>query len=337
MRYIDGRIIYVDTTRKIFDAITWDGNNYIKDIQYVKNSGLLESGDIYHPEIGDGVVIELLEDGQARLDRLYASRQISSDGLTSFAVGGDAAALPGDRNFKAPGGAFLSLLRGKMAAVGGGPLAQTIYVGIENLIRTICSNYEAIGSGFRVFSVNDNGKIITRLCFTSQDQFAVTGYNENEEASSENFEYQIDMTSDGFTFFIGELDEITKKRKNNFVVSISQSGDILGTCGENIQFSMFSTGAFSFKILNADSKIIYNKSVALSEDSVLVKEIVNGDYIRKINGNLFESITGSHNKKCDTNILVSQVNDITTGINKVSASINSKDLEPAPSAEFRTS
>jgi len=337
MRYIDGRIVYVDTSRKVCDAISLDGLNYIQDVQYVKNSGLMQSGDIYHPEIGDVVVIEIGIDGESVLVRHYASRSLTGKNLPSFGVGGDISALPGDRNIVGPDGAIMALIRGKTAKIGGGPLAQTIYFGIESLIRTVCMNYEAIGSGFRIFSVNDGGNVITRLCFTSKDQYAVQGFNTNENSSSENFEYQIDITKDGFAIFIGEIDQITLKRKNNFTISITQAGDIIGTCGQNIQFSMYESGAFSYKILDNSHKVLYNKSVALAGEKVLVKELIVGDLIRQITGNVFEVITGTKSSKSDTELTVTNTTDRTSVTNKNSAAINIDDLEPAPSANFRSS
>jgi len=337
MRYIDGRIVYVDTSRKVFDCVSLDQLNYLTDIQYVKNSGLMQSGDIYDPEIGDVAVIEIGIDGQAVLVRFYTQRSLNKKNLPSFTSGGAIPSLPGDRNITGPDGAIMALLRGKVAKVGGGPLAQTLYFGIESLIRTVCMNYDAIGSGFRVFSVNDNGNIITRMCFTSKDQYAAQGFNENEDSASENFEYQIDITKDGFMLFVGDIDPTTLKRVNNFTISINQAGDIIGTCGKNILFNMYASGAFSYKLIDDSNNVLYNKSVALAGAQVLVKELIVGDFVRNITGNIFDEVSGSRNTKSDTELSISNTTDRTSIINKNSAAINMDDLEPAPSADFRSS
>ena len=225
--------------------MTLDGISNFKDIKYI-NKGLMQSGDIYHPEIGDVVTIELDAAGQAKIKEFYSATTRNEYNQISYTPGKSPfpdKSLPGDRKITGPDGAYLALDRGNRARLAGGPLAQTVYFGLEGLIRTICQNYEAIGSGFRVFSINNDGKVTTRLCFSSSDTYASQGFNNNENAESENFEYEIDITEDGISLFVGEIDAATGKRKNNFVGSINRAGDFNCTCGDFIQLSAYSNGS----------------------------------------------------------------------------------------------
>jgi hypothetical protein len=137
--------------------------------------------------------------------------------------------------------------------------------------------------------------------------------------------------------FVGDIDPTTLKRVNNFTISINQAGDIIGTCGKNILFNMYASGAFSYKLIDDSNNVLYNKSVALAGAQVLVKELIVGDFVRNITGNIFDEVSGSRNTKSDTELSISNTTDRTSIINKNSAAINMDDLEPAPSADFRSS
>ena len=333
MRSIDAQILFVYTDRNCFDAVTLDGISNIKDIKYI-NSGLTRSGHTYDPEIGDVVKVMVNDDGSAELVNFYSAYRKDENDRVTFRTGeplfGGADRLPGDQRWYGPDGANLSLDRGKRARVAGGPLAQSVYFGLEGLIRTICQNYEAIGSGFRVLSVNTDGKITTRLCFSSTDQLVAKGINNNENAVSESFEYQIDIDADGITLFVGNIDGKTGKRVNNFTATITPQGDIIGTCGEFMQFALYATGALTQKIFDSNKKLLYNKSVAKSSDGVLVKEVMTGNYIREIDGDFYENVTGTKRSMNNKNIQVSNFNDVSSEVNRKSAGLNITDLQTQP-------
>ena len=331
MRLIDVQILFVNTDRNCFDAVTLDGISNFKDIKYI-TTGMKQSGDIYHPEIGDIARIEVDPAGQAILKEFYSTTWRNQDNQTEYRAGEvnfPDSALPGDRKISGPDGAYLSLDRGKRARVAGGPLAQSVYFGLEGLIRTICQNYEAFGSGFRVFSVNTDGKITTRLCFSSSDVYVAKGVNENEDAVSENFEYQIDINEDGMTLFVGKIDETTGKRKNNFTTSINRDGDLIGTCGDNIQFAMYSDGGIVKKIFDDSNRLLYSHSVSMGTEKVLVKEIIEGNVVRLINGNIYENVTGQRKITTDKNIISANINDLSTVVNRKSAALNNTELATA--------
>ena len=335
MKSIDVRVLFVDTKRNCFDATTLDGISTFSDIRYV-NSGVMRSGMTYDLEIGDIVKIELLDNGLAQFVGFYSPFRKDAQDQISYQSGQPLQSpetpdrLPGDLNWHGPDGQILSLLRGKVARVGGGPLAQTFYFGLEGLIRNLCHNYESFGSGFRVFSVNTDGKVVTRLCFSSSDQFVAKGVNENEDAVSESFEYQIDIDENGITLFVGTIDPKTGKRVNNFTTTINRDGDLVGTCGKFMQFAMYATGAMTQKIFDEDHKIVYNKSIALGGDGVLVKEIVEGNYIRQINGDYYENVSGTKNCTSDKDISTNNVKDHSSNLNRKSAGMNITDLSSAP-------
>ena len=220
-------------------------------------------------------------------------------------------------------------------AQGASPMCQTIYLGLEGLIRTVCQNYEAIGSGFRVFSINDGGEVVTRICFSSKDHFVSRGVNDNTESNTENFEFQFDITADGFTLFAGEINPDNGKRVNNLILNINQSGDLKLSVGNKIILSIFDNGCASFDVIDDSGAVLYNKSVSSDGIQALVTETLTGNYIRNIQGNMTDYISDTYQRKCSNEILISDISDKTMVLNKTSASVNVKDLEPAPSATFR--
>lgn len=333
MKYTEGRIIYVDPSRLCCDAIAIDGFNFFEDIQYA-DSGLKQTGNILHPEVGDVITVEFSEDGQAKLHRYYSQRTRDNNNLTQFKAGLGGVLninniIPGDRTITGPDGSWLNLLRGRLASIGSTPLCQTVYVGLEGLIRTVCQNYDAIGSGFRIFSVNSGeAGITTRLCFSGTDQFLANAVQTNADALSENYEYQIDITSSGMTFFIGNIDPDSGKRVNNLVITLSPTGDVNYQVGQNIQGALYSNGGMSFYILDNSNNILYNKSISTTSDfsKIFMKEIIKGDVVREIDGNLSELITGTHTSNKDTEVSVVNTKDATITINKASIGLNVKDL-----------
>jgi hypothetical protein len=335
----EGRIIYVDVNRLCCDTISIDGCYFTEDVSYSK-TGLKQSGQLEHPEIGDVIVVNTDEDGGSVAEKWYSPRTMDSNNLTKFIAGYGGHInlnkhLPGDRVVSGPDGSSLFLGRGKLATVGSGPLCQTVYAGLEGLIRTVCQNFDAIGSGFRIFSINSGEEVITRLCFSGNDRNFTEGANENEDAMSENFEYQIDFTKDGITWFIGDIDSITKKRKNNLTINLLPIGDIKVICGENIIFDVFSNGIIDMIMMDADKNIVYNKTLGLNGDQVLLKEIIKGDVIRQIDGNLYENITGDIER---TSNLIRQKADIidnTSNINRKITGINMTELDTNPQAGIK--
>ena len=127
--------------------------------------------------------------------KFYSARRYDEYGLVNNMVGKKniGTELPGDRITSGPDGAFLKILRGGIAGVGASPVAQTIYSALEGFVRTVALNYEVISAGSRIYSINDNGNITTRLCFNSKAKFFTEGANNNSGAEAENFEYQIDF------------------------------------------------------------------------------------------------------------------------------------------------
>lgn len=330
MRYIECRIVNVDTNRNVLDAIALDGLNWFEDIFYT-NTGLKQSGDLWHPEIGDVCVCELQEDGQVKFKKFYSARKINSDGLVTNVVGKTpiGTELPGDRILTGPDGAFLKLLRGGYGAVGASPLAQTIYLALEGLVRTISQNYELISSGTRVYSTNNAGEIITRLCFNSSEKFFTEGANKNDGAEAENFEYQVEFTKLGFNIFVGEIGE-DGKRINNFILKVQQNGDLQVLCGKNIIFNMYSNGSYSLKMVDDNNNLVYNKSVATADGMALLNEVIKGDVVRYIDGNIYEEVTGERNIKAAMSSLAATIIDNNSTMTRNSTGMNIDEIEKAP-------
>lgn len=343
MQFVEGRIVYVDPSRLVCDAVGIDGHNLYEDIQY-SNSGLKQSGSLYHPEISDVIIIELKEHGQKYLYKYYGQRTTTTQNLTAIQVGRGGnlnlnTNFPGDHVMTGPDGAWLSLLRGGLAGMGSSPLCQTLYMGLENLIRTVCQSYDVIGAGCRIFSTNTPEGVITRLCFSGTDQLTAEGYNSNPEATSENFEYQIDITKDAMTFFIGTIDPKTFKRVNNLTITLKPSGDVIYTCGKYIQGAMYSTGSIEFNILDSKQKSLYNMSIAHNDglhaggqDKVLLKETIIGDIIRNITGNVTEKISGTHETNRNLVIETANIFDTSATLKKMAVGFNMDSIQTTPSS-----
>jgi len=314
MTYIHCRTCYVDTNRLVFDAVSFDGNSFIKDVSYA-DTGLRQSGQIAHIEIGDTVVVDVQGQGVNKLLEHYCSRQENEEGQVQNVAGRGGApeanqALPGDRFISGPDGTFVELLRGGMAAIGASPLCQTIYLALEGLVRTVCLNSELISSGGRLYSLNDGGKITTRACFNSKDLCFSKGAAENAQLESENFEFQIDFTEDGFTLFVGELDKETNKRKNNLVLTIKQNGDLHLISGDRVIFNLYPSGAAAFKMMDANRKVIYNKSVVTTD--------------------LYDEVTGTRHSKAVVDSVAANIVEVSAAMNRKVSGINVSEIKAVP-------
>jgi hypothetical protein len=341
MSYHEARIIYVDVNRLCCDTISIDGNFFTEDVSYAECS-LKQSGDLHHPELGDIAVIFTDEDGGSKISRWYVGRSRDDNNLTQFlsGFGGNLPLnrhLPGDRMISGPDGAFLSLLRGKLSMMGSSPLCQTIYSGLEGLIRTVCQNYDAMGAGFRVFSINSGDEVITRLCFSGSDRNFINGANDNEDAMSENFEYQIDFTQAGITVFVGDIDPTTKKRNPNLTIILKPVGDIQIVCGNYITYNIFSNGIIETVIVDDQHNTIYNKTIGGMGGQLLYKEIIKGDVVRQIDGNLYEDITGDIERNANLVRQKAKIIDNTSSVNRKAAGINISELDTNPISGIKIS
>ncbi len=323
MRYMECRVVYIDTKRNVLDVRSADGMNYFEDVSYL-DTGLKKSGEVYHPEIGDMVMCNLVEDGQVELIGFYFVRKTDSNNLVNNVVGKAdiGIELPGDRILSGPDGAILKLLRGGYAGIGASPLAQTMYLAIEGLVRTVAQNYELISAGTKVYSTNDAGNITTRCCFNSKEKFFSEGANKNEGAEAENFEYQVEFTESGFNIMVGEIGE-DGKRVNNLMINMKQNGDVRITCGKLIVFDLYSNGSMEINMVDKDSNLVYNKSVSsLSSGKVFVNEVVIGDTARYVEGSVTEEIGGDYNLKANTIKSSATIIDSSSTLNNKTTGIN---------------
>jgi hypothetical protein len=335
MSYIECLICHVDTSRGVCDAVSRDGSSFIENIEYLE-VGMKQAGQIFVPEPGDAIVVERCADGQVKLCKYYSGRKTTSDNLVTVLTNIAEAKklLPGDKLLTGPDGAFLRLFRGGLAAIGSSPLAQTLFLAVEGLVRTVAQNFELMSSGFRVYSTNDAGAVITRICFNSSDLCFSKGANNNATLESENFEFQIDVNSEGFTLFAGEIDPDTNKRHNNFVFTIEQSGDLHIISGDTIFIDMYSNGATQFRMTDSNNKVIYNHAITVgSDDIILLEETIVGNVIRNIQGNVDEEITGVHNIKVDTHSVSANTIEHSATLNKKTSGMNISQVEKVPSTD----
>lgn len=338
MAYLEARIIHVDPERLACDAISIDGKSFVENIMY-SNTGVKKSGHIHNPEIGDVIVVDVQGDGSAEMVRYYPGFRRDLKAGTSHAhaklgYGESKESLPGDQMWASPDGAFINLLRGGMASIGASPMSQTIYCAIEGLVRTLAQNYEFISSGARVYTVNDNGNIITRLCFNSKDRAFVHSAHNNQDLESESFEYQIDFAEHGMIVFIGELNPDTLKRKDNFVMSIRRNGEASVSIGGKVFMKAIPSGAIEFSMLTENFDRPYQKTIALtSNGKVLVEELIDGDYVRKVTGNVYEEVDGMNSQKSKSHTVLASVFDVNASINRKVSGMNVDEINAAPNTD----
>lgn len=331
--FLETRVIHVDTEKYSVSTISTDGRNVFDDVSYV-TTGLTPGGLVEHPQYGDVIVISIEEDGQARFHKHYSSRYRNSDGDVAYKTLAEKfknfTALPGDRTLQGPDGAWLNLLRGRLASVGSSPLCQTVYLGLEGLIRTVCQNYDAMGSGFRVYSLNEDGKIRTRLSFTSNDLHFVNGAD--GDCPSESFEYQIDFDTDGISLAVGKVSE--GKRKNKFSFIIRLNGEINISIGDNTQYTLYDNGMSEFLIMGPDKKDIYKKTVSVTTDgaSVVTNEYIKGIVNRYVDGNVNEIVKGDRTITARSLTLDAVTIETTADINKKVSGVNMSEIKKTPKA-----
>lgn len=332
MRYIECRVVYIDTVRNVLDAVSFDGLNWFEDVTYV-NTGLKKSGSLYHPEIGDVVVCNLVEDGQAEVIKFYSQRKTDSNNLVTNVVGKAeiGTELPGDRILSGPDGAILKLLRGGYAGIGASPLAQTMYLAIEGLVRTVAQNYEVISAGTRIYSLTVDGKVMTRMCFNTSEKFFTEGANKNDGAEAENFEYQIDIGEAGFVIFTGEIGA-NGKRTNNLTIRMKQNGDLQVVCGTKIVFDIHALGSIALKLTNNDNVPVYTKTITTTGKKCVVNERIDGDVVRNVTGNVVDNIVGQYSVNgANINMSATIINNSSTMMRN-STSINVNEIEKPPTS-----
>lgn len=336
MKYVEARVVHVDTDNKSCSAITVDGINIFDDISYV-TTGLTPGGLVSNVNYGDVMIVSVEDDGQCRFQRHYSPRQRDSDGKVAYTTMADLLKnfrqLPGDQSLHGPDGAWLNLIKGRQASVGASPLCQTIYLGLEGLVRTVCQNLDTIGSNFRVYSVN--GK--TRLCFGASDVNFVNGATNNADCPSESFEYQIDFDDQGVSLAVGDL--VDGKRKNNFSAILRTTGELNVAIGENTQFTLWPNGMSEFIIMDDEQNQVYNKTLSLDIDgkSCLINEMINGSLNRTITGSLNEIVEGSRTLKGGSLLLDADTIDTTAAVNRKVSGVNISEIKATPKTKASSS
>ena len=97
MGYLQGQIIYLDSSRNRFDAMALNGSAFFSDVEYL-DTGMTPRGETDHPEIGDMVVLRSMEDGRYELEKYYHQRAYDENGLPAQKI----RALMPDKTYPRP-------------------------------------------------------------------------------------------------------------------------------------------------------------------------------------------------------------------------------------------
>ena len=352
MSLVEGRVVFVDTDRNSCDVLAHDGSALYEDINYV-TIGNKESGQLDVPEIGLYVIVEIGADNVGHIKKKYSARARNLDGLVEYHSKANRIKdyLPGDEALFGPDGAILELLRGRLASLGSSPLCQTIYFGLENLIRTVCQNYEAFGAGFRIYSIAEDGKVKTRICVSGTENFVTTAAQKSPLSMSEGFPYQIDFDDTGVYFFFGEVDPKTNVRANRSMIHLDPKNGIKILMGEDIAngdvytkmflgyTGILVTEIYSKKDSQGKRKKIYQKEVipaGLGAETVLVNEFVEGNVTRRITGDCSEIIDGTWGTSCKYRVFSGEVLDESSVYKRASTGINQQELSAKPKVTPKT-
>lgn len=326
--FMIGTITYVDTKNCICHAVSDDGYRFPKNIQYlnISSDGV---GEIHHPSAGDTWLIKQMPDGSSFLEEQYTVTQVDEQGKPTRNLGIYSKFMPGDRVWIAKGGSFLQLLRNGLTKIGVTPLCQMIFMKLESYTRWISRNIEILASGFRFYSVNQDGVNTTRLSLFLTD--AMTANNRDDSSSSSDFEVQVAKSS--LTIFFGPKDK-DGNRINSGELSVETTGDIYirhydksrpdsRTIIRRIKYT--ADGCSEDTIYGNSNDVLYSKKIvrlraAIEEASspyvpekfitplVSVSEQIAGDYQLKVDGNI--NITAGKNVSTNGNnvFVVAEIN-----------------------------
>ena len=301
--YVEATIHFVDTENNVFDAISTDNLRFIKNCQYLEvNTDL--SGEIRHPAAGNTCVIRISPGNVYHLEKIYTPTSVNSDGVPQINLGTHSKYMPGDRIFLAKGGAFLAILRNGLAKIGVTPICQMIFMKLENYTRWISRNIEIIASGFRFYSVNDNGKNITRLSIFLQDSMSNASRNDSSEASN----FEICAKENSLSIMYGPVDPNTNLRNNTTMIDLIKTGALI------FYFKNPDTGAIIRKVMynpnGCSADTIYD-GLSTDQVNVLYEKTINKVFDgQKYQVSVLEEMSGDYTVKVDGSYHITAKNDV---------------------------
>ena len=135
--------------------------------------------------------------------------------------------LPGDHGVVGPDGNYMATLRGKINKIYSSEQAQIITMGLQNLIRVVCENYEQMSS-FGVFKIeNKNGR--SSLSFRgAADQLYESG------GSQEYWTFRLDVGDEGRLFSMRITSPDNSKTYAEIKITPDGYVEIFGEKGVNI-------------------------------------------------------------------------------------------------------
>jgi hypothetical protein len=342
--FVDAIIYYVDTINNVFDAISKDQIRHIKKCQYleINPDG---SGQIHHPSAGNCCIVRICPDQSQYLERIYTPSNVNENGIPTINLGPNANFMPGDKVWLAKGGAFLQLLRAGLTKIGVTPVCQMIFMKLESYTRWISRNIEILASGFRFYSVNEDGVTSTRLSFFLTDAMNTIQRDQSSNAS----DFEIQVAKNAITIFFGPKDK-DGNRINAGELSLETTGDVYlrqydaskptaKTIIRRVKYT--ADGCSEDTIYGNKNEIFYQKNITrlkaaidgqsspfvpktpLQCPMVNVSELIVGNYTLTVDGdfhltagnnaniagnNIFQTATVSHAVQCTGSFMDSQIN-----------------------------
>jgi hypothetical protein len=312
---VNATVVFVDPERLTLTCCSTDGGSIYQDVAY-SGVGWLGEGVEAVPEIGSNVELEFAG-GEARLLRAVQMRGLGG-AFTRMASGFKRGLantvfhrrkLPGEASISAVNGAGALFGRGRSASIFSGDLAQLHILGVMNTIKAIASNFDVVGSGFRAYSENVDGRVLTRLCFTPDPANLAKAAAAGGDTAP-GCEFQIDVDGPCLTVFVRGRDE-GGSLVNRIAASFGTSGEITLRCGSDISregmSSEFRMGdgfiretVFAPKNEKGVAPVVYRRTVSKTLDgSARLEEEIVGNVSRTVHGDYRETVAGTRSVDAD--------------------------------------
>ena len=313
---------FVDVFNYTFDGHT-TGNTNVKGVPFPEiqtNS----AGHIRYPSCGDRVNVKIGTGNTATyLGHASQIEKIDDDSRPTFSFTEKpmdhqylrTPKMPGDWEWFAKGGAFLSLMRGGLVKFGASPMCQFVMGKWENFWRIISQNWEIFSCGMNAYSINHNGKITTRFSFFPKDTFGQHFNIKGKEWSARSdFDVMIDLS--GINMLAGEVEEkpITLGgfiRKNRLKVFIKQDGTVIidqGLIAEEDTFRQEVTLGpygkfFRHRMWDKNKTNVYDEAVHVDDNTNFCSRILYMEGSHELNVKGTVSISASDSVTIDAPIV----------------------------------
>jgi len=308
---VESVVHFVDVFNYTFDSHTTAGINF-KGVAFPEIQ-VDRSGTIRYPSCGDRVVVRIGTGNQAsyvsHASQVEATLDNSKPTFKFTEKPRDhqylrTPKMPGDWEWFAKGGAFLSLMRGGMLKFGASPMCQFVMGKWENFWRMISQNWEIFSCGMNAYSINHDGQVTTRFSFFRKDTYGQHFHTKPKEWSARS-DYDLMIDKGGLNFLGGEVEEKVIElggflRKNRIKIFINMDGTLIISQGlipeENAfrqeirlgQYGKF----FEHNMWNSGGDNVYEESIHVDDGKMCIRTLsMDGIHSLNVTGtvNIFAS------------------------------------------------